>query len=142
MKKLIKSYINTLTGKNHVHSNADIHAYRAEYATRLYKQVARDINDLKGRKINYTAITGKRNKDGSDIYKNAVYYCRGDQKGTALDRAAMIAASQSLGHNRESVVGEHYIHGRAELDAAGFIRAEENDKRTHIKKIRRKFYFL
>ena len=24
-------------------------------------------------------------------------------------------------------------HGRAELDAAGFIRAEENDKRTHIK---------
>ena len=77
---------------------------------RLYKQVARDINDLKGRKINYTAITGKRNKDGSDIYKNAVYYCRGDQKGQQLDRAAMIAASQSLGHNRESVVGEHYIH--------------------------------
>ena len=103
------SYINTLTGKNHVHSNADIHAYRAEYATRLYKQVARDINGLRGSKINYTAITGKRNKDGSDIYKNAVYYCRGDQKGTALDRAAMIAASQCLGHNRESVVGEHYI---------------------------------
>ena len=25
-------------------------------------------------------------------------------------------------------------NGRAELDAAGFIRAEENDKRTHIKK--------
>lgn len=25
-------------------------------------------------------------------------------------------------------------HGRAELDAAGFIRAEENDKRIHIKK--------
>lgn len=103
------SYINTLTGKNHVHSNADIHAYRAEYATRLYKQVARDINDLKGSKINYTAITGKRHRDGSDIYKNAVYYCRGDQKGQQLDRAAMIAASQSLGHNRESVVGEHYI---------------------------------
>ena len=33
-------------------------------------------------------------------------------------------------------------HGRAELDADGFIRAEENDKRTHIKKIRRKFYFF
>ena len=25
------------------------------------------------------------------------------------------------------------VHGKAELDAAGFIRAEENDKRTHIK---------
>ena len=24
-------------------------------------------------------------------------------------------------------------HGKTELDAAGFIRAEENDKRTHIK---------
>ena len=24
-------------------------------------------------------------------------------------------------------------HGMAELDAAGFIRAEENDKRTYIK---------
>lgn len=27
----------------------------------------------------------------------------------ALDRAAMIIASQNLGHNRESVVGEHYL---------------------------------
>ena len=45
----------------------------------------------------------------SRIYKSAVYYCRGDQKGLALDRAAMIIASQNLGHNRESVVGEHYL---------------------------------
>ena len=29
--------------------------------------------------------------------------------------------------------GKAVYHGRAELDAAGFIRAEENDKRTHIK---------
>ena len=34
------------------------------------------------------------------------------------------------------------IHRRAELDAAEFIRAEENDKRTHIKKFRKKFYFF
>ena len=34
------------------------------------------------------------------------------------------------------------IHRRAELDAAGFIRAEENDKRTHIKKIAENFTFL
>ena len=33
-------------------------------------------------------------------------------------------------------------HGRAELDAAGFIRAEENDKRTHIKKFVENFTFL
>ena len=27
----------------------------------------------------------------------------------AMDRAAMIIASQNLGHNREDVVGEHYL---------------------------------
>lgn len=43
------------------------------------------------------------------VHKSAVYYCRGDQRGLALDRAAMIIASQNLGHNRESVVGEHYL---------------------------------
>ena len=35
-----------------------------------------------------------------------------------------------------------YGHGIAELDAAGFIRAEENDKRTHIKKFAENFTFL
>ena len=34
------------------------------------------------------------------------------------------------------------VHGRAELDVAGFIRAEENDKRTHIKKFVENFTFL
>lgn len=33
-------------------------------------------------------------------------------------------------------------HGMAELDAAGFICAEENDKRTHIKKFVENFTFL
>lgn len=37
---------------------------------------------------------------------------------------------------------EQKSHGRAELDAAGFIRAEENDKRTHIKKFVENFTFL
>lgn len=103
------NYIETLNGHNHVHSNADIHSYRADYATRIYNTYARDITTIQGTKINYTEVTGKRNKDGSNIYKNSVYYCRGDQKGIALDRMAMIIASQNLGHNRESVVGEHYI---------------------------------
>lgn len=102
-------YIQTLTGHNHVHSNADIHAYRAEYATRVYLQAARDIDGIKGTRIDYTELTGKANRDGSHIYKNSVYYCRGDRQGQALDRLAMIVASQCLGHNRESVVGEHYI---------------------------------
>lgn len=103
------SYIRNLSGHNHIHSNADIHSYRADYASRVYKANAKDLSQLKRQKIDYTALTGKTAKDGSRIYKNAIYHCRGDQKGQAMDRAAMIIASQNLGHNREDVVGEHYL---------------------------------
>lgn len=103
------AYIRNLSGHNHIHSNADIHSYRADYASRVYRAHARDLSQLKGRKIDYTALTGKTAKDGSHIYKNAIYHCRGDQKGQAMDRTAMIIASQNLGHNREDVVGEHYL---------------------------------
>lgn len=103
------AYIRNLSGHNHIHSNADIHSYRADYASRVYKAHARDLSQLKGKKVDYTALTGKTAKDGSRIYKNAIYHCRGDQKGQAMDRAAMIIASQNLGHNREDVVGEHYL---------------------------------
>ena len=34
------------------------------------------------------------------------------------------------------------FHGKTELDATGFIRAEENDKQTYIKKIIEKFSFF
>lgn len=102
-------YLSTLTGSNRVHSAADIHSYRAEYATRVYKAAERDLNTLKGQMVDVTALTGKTHADGSRIVKSAIYACRGDRKGDRMDRAAMIAASQALGHNRESVVGEHYI---------------------------------
>lgn len=36
----------------------------------------------------------------------------------------------------------YFFHGRAKLDADGFIRAEENDKRTNIKKFAENFIFL
>ena len=91
------------------HAGADIHSYRADYATAIYKANCKPIEELKGRKIDYTALTGKFADDGSRIYKSAVYVCRGDRRGEILDRAAMIQASQALGHNRESVVGEHYL---------------------------------
>lgn len=104
------AYIKTLTGKNYVHNAADIHSYRADYATRTYYAYKGNLDDLRGKKINYTELTGKRNKDGSTIYKTALYYCRNDRRGDVLDRSAMIIASISLGHNRECVVGEHYIN--------------------------------
>lgn len=102
-------YINKMTGQNKIPNGADVHSYRADYATRIYNRYARPIEEIKGQSINYTELTGKTAKGGEDIYKSAIYYCRRDRAGQALDRRAMIMASQSLGHNRESVVGEHYL---------------------------------
>lgn len=105
------SYIKTLNGKNKIHSAADIHSYRADYATKVYKQNAQigDLSHLKGQTINYTALTGKRAKDGKEWLKSALYVCRNDKAGTVYDRRAMVITSQMLGHNRESVIGEHYL---------------------------------
>lgn len=103
------NYINQMTGRNKIPNGADVHSYRADYATRIYKRYARPIEEIKDKTVDYTELTGKTAKGGETIYKSAVYYCRGDQKGRALDRLAMIMASQALGHNRESVVGEHYL---------------------------------
>ena len=48
----------------------------------------------------------------------------------------------SYGTQKKTTTGKFVCHGKAELDAAGFIRAEENDKRTHIKKFAENFTFL
>ena len=69
-------------------NGADIHSYRAEYATRLYKALARDINTLP---------------------KSEKYHCRKDLKGACYDKKAMLEVSRALGHNRISVIAGHYI---------------------------------
>ena len=99
-------YLATLDGRQKIHSAADIHSYRAEYARRVYEQTARPVEELRGKMID----TGKQGSDGRSIYKSALYICRGDQAGTIFDRAAMLRASAALGHDRESVVGEHYLY--------------------------------
>lgn len=73
----------------HVPSSADIHSYRADYCKRVYLQHARPVEQLPA---------------------NCRYYCRGDRKGVILDRAAMLIASQSLGHNRIDVIASHYLY--------------------------------
>ena len=102
------AFLANLDGRQRVHSAADIHSYRADYAKRIYTLYAKDPADLRGR-IDYTAITGKT-RNGARIWKSAVYICRGDQAGTVFDRAAMLQASRALGHDREGVVGEHYLY--------------------------------
>ncbi len=91
-------------GKNKVFdkipNGADIHGYRSDYATALYNKFARPIDEIPYDKINKG--TGKK-------YQSDVYVCRGEQKGMRLDKKAMMITSQSLGHSRISVVGEHYL---------------------------------
>lgn len=73
-----------------IHSGADIHAYRAYYAAALYNRLKRPLDTLE---------------------HHQKYYCRGDKKGTVYDRQAMLIVSRALGHNRISVIAEHYLWG-------------------------------
>ena len=69
--------------------NLPVHRYRAEYAERVYKSVARPVEGLQ---------------------REEKYICRGDLAGMVYDRAALKYASQQLGHNRVSVVADNYLH--------------------------------
>jgi len=71
-----------------VPAHMDVHHYRSQYATALYKELARPRED---------------------IPKADRYCCRCDLKGVWYDKAAMKIVSQALGHNRISVIAEHYL---------------------------------
>ena len=86
----------------YVNVNADIHSYRAQYATDMYRAHARPIEMIPYDKVNRG--TGKR-------YQSEVYTCRKDEAGKKLDKAAMLVCSKALGHNRISVVADNYIRG-------------------------------
>lgn len=86
----------------HVHKSADIHGYRAEYATAIYRTHAREIKDIPYDRVNRG--TGRR-------YQSEVYVCRKDEAGKKLDKAAILVCSKALGHNRISVVANNYIRG-------------------------------
>lgn len=83
-----------------VHQSADIHSYRGDYATAIYKAHARPIEDIPYDRVNRG--TGRR-------YQSGVYICRKDEAGKKLDKAAMLICSKALGHNRISVVADNYI---------------------------------
>lgn len=84
----------------YVNVNADIHSYRSEYATAIYKAHARPIEEIPFDKINRG--TGRR-------YQSEVYVCRKDEAGKKLDKNAMLICSKALGHNRIEVVANNYI---------------------------------
>lgn len=80
----------------------DVHSYRSDYATALYRAYARPID---------TIPYDKTNKGSGQKYQSGVYHCRGDLKGVSLDKAAMQQVSKALGHNRLEVVASHYLRG-------------------------------
>ena len=84
----------------HVPSGMDVHAFRACYATALYKSHARPID-----KIPYDAV----NKGTGRLYQSQVYNCRKDEKGKRLDKRAMLLVSKALGHNRLDVCSNFYL---------------------------------
>lgn len=83
-----------------VPSHMDIHSYRSDYATAIYTAYARSTDELKNEKW-YNPKTRKM--------ESAIYHCRSDRKGVSFDKAAMIKASEALGHGRLDVVAGHYI---------------------------------
>lgn len=72
-----------------ISSAVDIHSYRADYATAIYLANARPLDQ---------------------IPKCDRYYCRKDKKGVWYDKEAMKITSKALGHNRISVIAEHYLN--------------------------------
>ena len=102
---IIERMRNTAPGEKvwqYVNSNADIHGYRAEYATSMYKSYARPLDQIPYDRVNKG--TGKR-------FQGDIYTCRKDESGKKLDRQAMKKCSKALGHNRISVVADNYIRG-------------------------------
>lgn len=114
--------------------NADIHSFRSEYATRIYNLHKRPFNEFKNERLiiyknkvvdSYVSKGGKKNYGKfSEFYTtksgqrrmlpgyrdvSSAYYCRSDLKGICYDRKALFECSQALGHNRETVVAEHYL---------------------------------
>lgn len=84
----------------YVNSNCDVHGYRADYATYLYKKYARPIDSLK-------FSTKIKCADGK--YRSEIYVCRGDERGKRLDRRAIGIISIALGHNREDTAIANYV---------------------------------
>lgn len=104
-QQIVERFKNTAENERvwqHVPHNADIHSYRGDYATAIYKQYARDIDKIPFDKVNRG--TGK-------VYQSEVYTCRKDEAGKKLDRNAMLMCSKALGHNRIEVVANNYIRG-------------------------------
>ena len=122
-----------------VPTHADVHSYRSEFATRVYNAFKRPMSAFKNERLIvynnrvvdvYEALGRFPDRaryahlyDGTKTDKHtgkpkmllgyrdvsSMFYCRGDRVGEIYDRRALFEASKALGHNRESVVAQHYL---------------------------------
>lgn len=94
-KEFVRSKLQGLKDEDKVFRPSEVpvrtpcHAYRAKYAKDYYNMIARPLNTL----------TAKEK-----------YICRNDKKGTVYDREALEVVSKMLGHNRLSVIVDHYLY--------------------------------
>lgn len=104
VKEVVERMQSIGTGKvfEKIPNGADIHAYRSHYATTLYNSLERPKEEIPYDKINRG--TGHK-------YQSQVYFCQKDLKGVTYDKVAMLEVSRALGHNRISIIAEHYIRG-------------------------------
>lgn len=116
-------------------ANIDIHSMRAYYASKIYRKYARSPTEYRNERVIlyknrvveiYNSSNGRRDIDSFKKYYldpfalppvmrpgyedvSSVYICRDDKKDKIYDRLALLKCSQSLGHNRASVVACHYL---------------------------------
>ena len=84
-----------------VPSHADIHAYRSDYAMRVYHLYARPLEVLKDAKWYNPA---RRRVEGA-----AYIFRKGSFKGIVIDKAAAFKAAENLGHSRIDVFCNNYF---------------------------------
>ena len=89
-----------------IHSKADIHSYRREYAQNLYKIVSKDRTLLDELLDVYPPRSA--NKYEKNIQSNT-YTARCSKNRKTYCRDALYLVSQALGHNRLEVVVNHYF---------------------------------
>ena len=108
---------NAGTGKvfEKIPNGADVHHYRAVFASRVYEKFARPISSLQS---------------------SERYCCRGAKAGTVYDRSALLEASKQLGHNRISVVASHYLYTKS--SASNRIHYLDDELVSFLKNIQKK----
>ena len=92
-----------------INSACDVHSYRRGYAQALYKMFARDYETCKRTPFYNSQHYNGPGKPKGGMEKSSVYWMRADRKGVWLDKRAMLIVSRALGHNRISVVADHYL---------------------------------